>query len=151
MRRTFCGYLVGRGFFPAAGFCGGRPMFRRGQDPALQPPEKQIPKARDAVRLTGTHTSRTIMSEFLCLLSLQISPCRPAAGGTLSQAAEHTGVKGQSFFAYFLCKESRGKEGTKKLLMSLRCAAKTYFKIHASGRSRGRMDKLCKFSTSWPS
>ncbi|EFB74656.1 hypothetical protein SUBVAR_07124 [Subdoligranulum variabile DSM 15176] len=37
------------------------------------------------------------------------------------------------------------------LLMSLRCAAKTYDKIHASGRSRGRMDKLCKFSTSWPS
>ena len=37
------------------------------------------------------------------------------------------------------------------LLMSLRCAAKTYVKIHASGRSRGRMDTLCKFSTFWPS
>ena len=43
------------------------------------------------------------------------------------------------------------KVGITQLLMSLRCAAKTYAKIHASGRSRGRMDKLCKFSTSWPS
>ena len=91
-RRSYWNKPVGRGFFPAAGCCRNRQILRRGQDPRLQPSE------------TDRFTVK--MLEFLCLVSLQ------RRGRAVSTAIDSR-VKSWSFFAYFLCKESRCKESRK--------------------------------------